>query len=363
MPSLSFASFMQKALYDPEQGYYASGRVRIGKQGDFFTNVSVGNIYGKMLALSFQDLWEKLDKPNPFSIVEQGAHDGTLALDILEALQASPEIFASTHYHIVEPFLFHQQVQQETLKHFNNVSWVTQLSDLPEWEGVHFSNELIDAFPVHVLTWTGEEWLEKRVLPTGEHAFSWITAPIAEQELQAVAATLPRTLTPGFLWEARLGTTPWLKEIALRMKRGMILIADYGYAGHHRFAPYRAEGSIACYHEHRRYNDPLEEPGTRDITAHVDFTALAENARQHDWSLLGFSDQHHFLMGIAEEWLRTFEEKPPDTTTQHDFRRLQTLLHPETMGRQFQFLGLGKGMTAAPALNGFRYQRPGIQAL
>ncbi|MFZ4116555.1 MAG: class I SAM-dependent methyltransferase [Chthoniobacterales bacterium] len=363
MTSLSFASFMQKALYDPEHGYYASGRVRIGRQGDFFTNVSVGNIYGKILALFFQDLWEKLGKPKPFSIVEQGAHDGTLALDILEALQASPEIFDATHYYIVEPFLLHQHAQQEKLEYFKNISWVTQLSELPEFEGIHFSNELIDAFPVHLLTWNREEWLEKRVIQTGEHAFSWITAPIEEKELDTVAASLPRSLAPGFLWEVRLGIAPWLTKIASRMKRGMILIADYGYAAPQRFAPYRAEGSIACYYEHRRYDNPLEEPGKRDITAHVDFTALAETARQLAWSLLGFSDQHHFLIGVSEEWLRTFEGKPPNAGTQRDFRRLQTLLHPETMGRQFQFLGLGKEMTATPVLNGFRYERPGLASL
>lgn len=353
---------MEKALYDPEHGYYASGRVTIGKQGDFYTNVSVGRVYGKIVALFFQELWEKLGRPQLFFIVEQGAHDGRLALDILEALQEFPEIFQCTHYSIVEPFSYHRKQQQERLKQFNNTSWVEQLSELPEFEGIHFSNELIDAFPIHLLTWNGNAWFEKRVVSIDQQ-LSWITAPIEDTKLQSVAEKLPHDLSSGFLWEVRLGVAPWLKEIATRMKRGMVLVADYGYAGSNRFAPYRAQGSIACYQHHQRYDNPLEEPGKRDITAHVDFTALAEAALQQEWELLGYSDQHHFLVGAAEKWLRTFEGKPLNASTQHDFQSLQTLLHPETMGRQFQFLGLGKGMTAAPPLSGFNYQYPGIKGL
>ena len=363
-PSLCFATFMQRALYDPKHGYYASGRVRIGKEGDFYTNVSVGPIYGKTLALLFQDLWEKLGKPKPFSIIEQGAHDGRLALDILEALQAEEyeELFACMQYVIVEPFLFHEQRQKDRLKAFKNISWARELAQLPRFIGVHFSNELLDAFPVHILTWSGKEWLEKRVRQE-KQCFSWVNTPIKKKKLHAVAATLPTDLSPGFLWEARLNIAPWLDAIAQRMERGMILIADYGYFGEHRFAPYRAEGSIACYHNHRRYNDPLEKPGSRDISAHVDFTALANTAREQDFELLGFSDQHHFMIGALEQWLHRLDGHLQNASTQAYLRQLKTLLHPETMGRQFHFLGLGKAIENRPPLGCFRYERPGIRQL
>lgn len=364
-PSLSFSAFMHKALYDPEYGYYASGRVRIGKEGDFFTNVSVGNMYGKVIALFFYDLWESMGKPNPFSIVEQGAHDGKLAGDILEALSQCKELFECTHYHIVEPFLCHQRHQEETLKHFHKISWVSEISSLPTFIGVHFSNELLDAFPVDLLVWTGKEWLEKRVLQE-QQAPSWMTTPIKEKKLQEVAVTLPTDLAPGFLWEVRLHLDTWLASIASRMERGMILIADYGYSGNQRFAPYRAQGSLACYQNHQRYDDPdhlLEEPGKRDISAHVDFSALALTALEKDWDLLGFSDQHHFIVGAVEQWLQSIDGEPPDQATRRDLRRLQTLLHPETMGRQFQFLGLGKAIQLTRRLNGFRYEHPGIKGL
>ncbi len=363
---------MTQALYNPEHGYYASGRVQIGKAGDFFTNVSVGKIYGKILALFFEELWEKMERPESFTIVEQGANDGRLALDILETTKASSVFFPTIQYYIVEPFSFHQKNQEETLKDFENISWVEKLEDLPMFEGVHFSNELLDAFPVHLLRWNGEKWLEQRVVTekstpklrdarTGR--FDWITAPIQQEELRDVAAQLPSDLAPGFLWEARLGIAPWLEAIKARMKRGLILVADYGYAGVDRFASYRSEGSIACYENHQRYDNPLENIGQRDITAHLDFTNLAEQALQHHFEILGYSDQHHFLIGAAETWLRMFEGRSLTTAEQKEFRLLQTLLHPENMGRSFKFLGLGNKLQLASPLSGFRYQRPGIEYL
>jgi len=390
--SLSFSEFMEQALYDPQHGYYASGRARIGKAGDFFTNVSVGKIYGKILALFFEELWKKMGRPKNFTVVEQGANDGRLALDILEASKASLDFFSAIRYSIVEPFSIYQKKQQETLKDQKNISWVQNLKTLPAFEGIHFSNELLDAFPIDLLMWDGKEWLEKRVVTKGSvpdiaysgasplvHAMapkyaisgtdpysegsSWTIAPIEQKELRAVAEKLPTTLAPGFLWEVRLGIRPWLEQLAMKLERGMILIADYGYAGPQRFAPYRAQGSMACYQDHRRYDNPLEEIGKRDITAHVDFTDLADQASNQCFEILGYTDQHHFLIGAAEIWLRTFEGKSLMPHEQKEFRLLQTLLHPETMGRAFQFLSLGKNLHLPSPLSGFHYQRPGVDYL
>ncbi|OHE75337.1 MAG: hypothetical protein A3F67_02430 [Verrucomicrobia bacterium RIFCSPHIGHO2_12_FULL_41_10] len=350
---------MQEALYNPEHGYYASGRVNIGKQGDFFTNVSIGKIYGHILTFVFQEVWERLGKPQEFFIVEQGAHDGRLAHDILETLQEVQserrDFAASIHYYIVEPLPFHRKRQQETLKNFTNIAWVSTIQELPLFEGVHFSNELLDAFPIHLLSWDGSVWLEKRVTTNDGQHFSWITKPIENKALHKVALSLPTHLPIGFQWEVRLGVQPWLDDIAKRMKRGVILIADYGYAGDDRFAPYRKDGSIACYQGHHRYDNPLEKPGQRDISAHVDFTDLTTKALETGWDILGYNDQHHFLIGASEQWLRSFEEKTLDASTQKNLRYLRTLLHPETMGRQFKFLGLGRNIFLESPLSAFRY--------
>ena len=370
LPSRSFSDFMEEALYHPEHGYYGSGRASIGKKGDFFTNVSVGKIYAHILSLFFEEVWKRLEKPTLFFIVEQGAHNGSLAHDILTALgQEERSAFTKSVYNsIVEPLSSHRELQKQTLVEWKNVSWVTTNQEIPFFEGVHFSNELLDAFPVDLLVWDGSNWLEKRVTTKPDQSFSWITTPIKNKELLNIAAHLPTNLAPGFHWEVRLGVKPWVHEISSRMKCGVLLIADYGYAGSDRFAPYRAEGSIACYQNHQRYDNPLEEAGKRDITTHVDFTDVAEAAQLEAFDLLGYTDQHHFLIGASEQWLRSFEGKTMNADNQRDLRLLQTLLHPETMGRQFKFLGLGKGMpeikipTALP-LSGFRYQRPGANGL
>ncbi|MBX9743041.1 MAG: SAM-dependent methyltransferase [Chthoniobacterales bacterium] len=355
--SFSFSNFLQEALYHPERGFYASARAQIGKQGDFFTNVSVGPIYGTILALVFEEIWQRLGSSDPFFIIEQGANDGRLAHDILEALQkkGNAQLSKSLHYIIVEPFPLLQQQQQATLKKWKNVSWVADNKELPLFEGIYFSNELVDAFPFDLLRWDGSCWLEQRVLCNEDGSFIWTTEPIHDPALEHVAKKLPKTLPLDFLWEVRLGVRPWLKAIAERMQRGVLLVADYGYAGADRFAAYRTQGSIACYEQHRRYDNPLEKVGERDITAHVDFTDLTEAGLEAGWEFLGFTDQHHFLVGAAEEWLRSLEGKAKDPNIQKMLRGLHTLMHPETMGRSFQFLGLGKKMKTTPPLNAFRY--------
>lgn len=359
----SFADFMQAALYDKEHGYYASGRANVGKEGDFFTNVSVGKIYGRILTYCFEDIWKKLGQPQSFLLVEQGAHNGQLAHDILETLAEKElsDFSTALEYLIIEPFPAQQKRQKETLETFHQVSWITHEEELPNFEGVHFSNELLDAFPVHIVKWDGSQWQEKCVSYT-DRKFSWIIEPITKPELIEASASLPQDLPAGFEVEICLAFQPWLTHISKKMERGVIMIADYGVAGDERFAPHRAEGSIACYQNHQRFKNPLQEPGKQDITAHVDFTRVAEAALKSSFEILGYSDQHHFLIGAAEKWLRSFEEKKISLTP-HDQRALQTLLHPESMGRQFKFLGLGKNISGVEPLDGFKYQRPGVRGV
>lgn len=362
--TLSFADFMQIALYNKEHGYYGSDRVKIGKQGDFFTNVSVGKIYGKTLTYCFKELWVKMEKPDKFFIVEQGAHNGRLADDILQTLATKElsDFKSCVEYLIIEPLPTQRALQQNYLKNFSNISWIEHEEHLPFFEGVHFSNELLDAFPVNILTWDGLTWLEKRVTLVDEK-FSWINEPITDPALLKATSSLPKNLSKNFELEISLGTQPWLKSIAKKMSRGAILIADYGTAGIERFSPHRRDGTIACYKNHRRFDNPLEEPGERDITAQVDFTKATEAALEASFEILGYSDQHHFLIGAAEKWLRSLEKTDQAPLSPHDLRALQTLLHPESMGRQFKFLGLGKNIPATPPLEGFQYQRPGVAGL
>ncbi len=363
--AISFRRFMELALYHPEHGYYASGQAKIGKEGDFFTSVSIGRIYGRLLASICREAWERLGTPEKFTIVEQGANDGTMAADILEALTEENDAFtASLHYLIVEPFSVNRERQQQKLAVFDSVSWVTSLEELPSFNGIHLSNELLDAFPVDSLRWNGDSW-EEEVIASEHDQLIWKTRPLFDPELVAAAALLPKNLAPGFRVEINPGMRPWLHAIDEKMEQGVILSVDYGQSGEDRYAPHRADGTLLAYQSHERFNDPLPEPGLRDITAQVDFTTLARQAREEGFAILGYSDQHHFLVGAAEPWLRSLGDLLGGASPQmqKDLRSLQTLLHPSTMGRQFKTIAFGKNFPTTLPLSCFKFQRPGIEVL
>ena len=359
---IPFRRFMELALYHPKHGYYASGRARIGKHGDFFTSVSVGRIYGSLLSSICHEVWERLDRPAEFTIVEQGANDGTMAADILSAVSTDDQKFSeSLRYVIVEPFPGNVEKQRAKLDAFPNIDWVKDPGELPEFTGIHLSNELLDAFPVHSLRWNGSIWEEECVALDADSMPVWAVRPITDPELLTAAERLTKDLPMGFRLETNPGVKPWLDNIFRKMQCGILLTVDYGQAAEDRHAPHRADGTLLAFQNHQRFDDPLPEPGERDITAQVDFTQLARSAAEAGFSILGYSDQHHFLVGAAEPWLRSLGDWAPEHGK--DLRALQTLLNPGTMGRQFKAIALGKNFPATPPLSCFRHQRPGTEGL
>ncbi len=341
---LSFARFMERALYHPELGYYASPRARIGRGGDYYTSVSVGPVFGRVLADQFAEMWRRLDCPPTFSIVEQGANDGTLAADILDGL--APKIPAT--YTIIEPLSALRERQETTLgRHRGKVRWHDTLDALPPFDGVHFSNELVDALPFHLLRSTGDGWQELHVgIDNGAFVFQPLTPTID------ISLLSPREA--GYTTELRPAADSWLQDVAGKLRKGYILLADYGYPRAELYAPSRTGGTFACYRAHRRETNPLADPGEKDITAHVDFTALAETAKRYGLQIEGFTDQHHFLVGASQPLLHSLAG-PPDAAKQKSLRALQTLLHPETMGTQFHYLALSRGIVTPAPLSGFQF--------
>lgn len=345
---LTFARFMDHALYHPDHGYYASGRARIGRGGDFFTSVSVGPVFGRVLADQFTEMWRRLGSPSSFAIVEQGANDGTLAADILAGLP--PDCPAT--YHIVEPLPFLRETQLRTLAgHQEKVRWFENLDGLPEFCGVHFSNELVDAFPFHLVRSNGSGW-EELFVTVENGAFTFLPLPPSPETTPQISV-LP-TRPAGYTTELRPAATAWLRTIASKLRSGYILLADYGFSRAQLLAPHRTNGTFSCYQAHRRDANPLADPGQKDITAHVDFTALAEAASQAGLRLEGFTDQHHFLVGASQTLLQSLAG-PPDAAKQKSLRALQTLLHPETMGTQFHYLALSRTITPTAPLAGFQF--------
>ena len=352
---VTFAWFMEQALYHPEFGYYSAGQAEIGRRGDYFTNVSVGPLFGRLLAGQFAEMWETLGRPGDFTIVEQGAHHGDFARDVLNAAgEQAPEFFAGLRYCIIEPFPILQQRQAEALRDLGGkVAWEKSLADLEPFCGVHFSNELIDAMPVHLIRreTDSEEWQERCVAESGD-GFAFVARPIADENLRRQVGRIPPDLPSPYETEINLAALEWIETVARKLARGFVLAVDYGYARDQFYAPERTSGTWQCYAEHRRGSSPLDGIGHTDITAHVEWTSVAERAMECDLTLAGFTDQHHFITGVLSQ--RTPHES--------ERRALQTLLHPELLGTRFQYLALAKNVPATP-LSGFSFARDARKAL
>jgi SAM-dependent MidA family methyltransferase len=333
---VSFAWFMHQALYHPEHGYYSSGRCAIGRKGDYFTNVSVGPLFGQSLGAQFAEIWERLGKIDNFMIVEQGAHDGQFARDVLESVQKrSPEFFEALRYRIVEPFPILQERQARTLELFRDkIEW---RSSLQPFVGVHFSNELLDAMPVRLIS----NGREKFVGVDGDK-FIFVER-LVDDDVK--------------FNEAALG---WIELVAAKLQRGYVITVDYGRSDA------EFQGDVQIRARHRNLDSPFEQIGHADITMHVDWPSIAECAHANGLRVGGFTDQHHFLSGIMSELGRFGSPEPtaadwgqstlPDSPKAR--RELQTLLHPEMLGRAFQVLALSKNVDpAAPKLAGFKFAR------
>jgi SAM-dependent MidA family methyltransferase len=353
---LPFARFMEQALYHPERGYYSSGRCAIGRRGDYFTSVSVGPLFGKLIAGQFVEIWEALDRPDDFVVVEQGAHHGEFACDVLEALRAAaPELYSQLRYRIVEPFAALRRRQEGVLREFaDRLEWTGSIEEMERFAGVHFSNELLDAMPVHLLVSKDDGgelvWWERLVERTS-CGFTFVDRPIADPRLRARLAKLPAPPVEGYQTEINLAMLDWIESLARKLVRGVILVADYGLTRDEFYAPPRHAGTLQCYADHRVLPSLLESVGESDLTTHVEWTSLVEEAERCGLTIAGFVDQHHFLGGLLvshPELAAAGVEKS---------HALHTLIHPEFLGTRFQFLGLTKEFPDVVSLGGFRFGR------
>jgi len=184
---------------------------------------------------------------------------------------------------------------------------------------------------------------------SGSGGFEWVTGGKADCDYPVRPA--------GYTTEIRRGGEEIFRSLAGRMTEGFVLAVDYGMSTESLLAPHRTEGTLSCYRAHRRDANPLEAPGEKDITAHVDFTSLIAAAERAGFSVAGFTDQHHFLVGAAAEMLRAMDGLPPSPESRKKLRALQTLLHPESMGTQFHVLVLGRGLDGPAMLSGLQFAR------
>jgi SAM-dependent MidA family methyltransferase len=332
---LDFARVMELALYHPEQGYYGPGPRRIGRAGDFYTAVSVGPLYGRLLTDLARQVHRELGEPGDFVIIEQAAHDGQLAADLLEAGEFS--------LWLVEPNPRYAAVQRERLAGFaGRVNWVENLADLPALPALFVCNELPDAMPVHLLRWSADAWRQLGVEGNPAGGFHFVEGAIDDPRLVAEAARLPTDLAEGHTVEIGLAALDWLAELARAPFHGHIWIADYGLDGDERFAPERAAGTLRRYRGHQCDDRVLEELGKCDLTAHVDFSRLREQAVAEGLIELSYELQGRRLGRLAVDWLRSLEGRPPTAATMALLRQYHSLTHPAFLGRSFRVLELGK---------------------
>lgn len=331
---LPFAQVMELALYHPEHGYYGAGPRRIGRKGDFFTSVSVGPLFGKLLAMRALQEWQAQAEPEDFTIIEQGAHDGQLAEDVLSALEGK-----SLRHLIVEPNPKYREVQTKRLG--DRVQWAESLAALQTGpaHGFFLCNELPDAFPVHLVRWNGERWDELFVEVDGTEAFRFVAGDFSCAELAEEAKHLPHDLETGHTIEINLAMLTWIRELAHAAFRGAIFIADYGLDAEEFFTDSRASGTIRRYWQHQMDGHVLADLGECDLTTHINFTRLINEAMRHGLKQREYDLQGRVLGRLAMPWLKSLEGQPLDAAT---MRQFQSLTHPAFMGRSFRCLILEK---------------------
>jgi len=346
--AISFVRFMELALYCPETGYYEKKKDNVGRAGDFVTSVSVGSLFGELLAFQFLEWLDELKNSShlPLKIIEAGSHDGKLAADILNWLQLHrPKFFSQIEYWILEPSSNRQAWQKETLKQFApRVLWFENFENLKfkiknsKPTGIFFSNELLDAFPVHRLGWDAQKkiWFEWGVTLTGEN-FVWtrLPQPTLPLSILHLPSSLLEVLPDGYTVETSPAAECWWREAAGTLQHGKLMTIDYGFTDAEIFSPARTRGTLRAYHRHHVTDDILANPGEQDLTAHVNFSAIQKAGEAAGFKTENFCTQPQFLTQILG---KAVKEKTFSSLDARRIRQFQTLTHPEHLGRAFRVL-------------------------
>ncbi|OHB32932.1 MAG: hypothetical protein A2X84_04815 [Desulfuromonadaceae bacterium GWC2_58_13] len=349
---ISFAEYMGHCLYHPDYGYYIAPRERIGKGGDFFTSTSVHSAFGRLICRQLEQMWQLLGKGD-FTIAEQGAGEGHLCLDILAAAaEDHPEFYQSLSYCLVEISPDNRQRQANLLgAHHDRVRWST-LPELDGMEGCFLTNELVDAFPVHLVEMKDGRLQEVFVIDR-DGGFGEELRPLSTLSIQEYFNGLGITLAEGSRAEINLEAPRWMAEVGSLLRRGFVITVDYGYPAAELYAPWRNRGTLMCYCRHTSSEDPYRMAGCQDITAHIDFTALEQAGGKQGLEPLFFGAQYRFLMGLG--FVEVLLEMQARTTDENQARALRmtlkNLIMPDGgMGETFKVLVQGKGVGSVSLL-------------
>jgi SAM-dependent MidA family methyltransferase len=339
---IPFARFMELALYCPDYGYYERESDTVGRSGDFYTSVSVGPLFGELLAWQIA-AWLAQLPGERLQIVEAGAHDGKLAADILGWMQrCRPELFNRIEYVICEPSARRRVWQERRLHDYGRkVRWIEdELGRTPGvFRGVILANELLDALPVHRLGWDAQQrtWFEWGVAWDGVQ-FVWARMDGVSDSLilPPLPAGLDSVLPDGFVLELCPAAAEWWRDAALALRSGWLLTLDYGLGAEGALAAHRNGGTLRAYQNHRVSSDLLARPGEQDLTAQVDFSRVQQVGESLGLRTEQCESQAKFLVEIGEQFWPEADARGEWTTARK--RNFRTLIHPEHLGRAFKVL-------------------------
>lgn len=355
---ITFKNFMEMALYEPELGYYSSEKTRIGRSGDFYTSSHLHPTFGMMIGKQIEEMWEIMNKPSVFQIVEMGSGAGYLCKDILEYYKGlgiggqglEREIIKNLQYIIVELNPAMREQQKKLLSDYSDkIRWASSVRELNDIKGCFLSNELLDAFPVHIIE-MNDEIKEIFISADNEKLIEIKGAPGAS-EIADYLKEFSIEFEKGHRTEINLEIKKWLGEINRILTEGFILTIDYGYSSKDYYSEDRDRGTLLCYHEHQVTEDPYQNIGEQDITAHVNFSSVKKWGDEIGIKTIGFCRQGTFLVSLGiDEAIAEIYKNSADYS--FEVARIKKLILPDAMGETHKVIIQYKG-SRKPALRGF----------
>jgi SAM-dependent MidA family methyltransferase len=351
---VTFAEFMDLVLYHPGEGYYHSFREKTGAGGDYYTSPYIHPIFGQLLARQVHQMWEILGHPAPFTLLEMGGGRGLLCSDILHYCRSQfGDFYRSLDYILAEISTSSVEKQKSLLSPFLNERKVEWLDPEGLWKGRQvfigclLSNELVDAFPVHLVQQKGGKLWEIYVA-WGDESFQEVLGPPSNPALEEYFLLYGAPLAEGQRAEVNLKALEWIERVSKVLQKGFILTVDYGYEAAELYHPTRRDGTLLCYFRHTTSSNPYERIGNQDMTAHVNFTALIKKGEALGLNKVGYTEQFKFLvsLGLLQD-LETLERDSPNHSDPGFLKNklaMRNFLIPEGMGTLFKVLCQSKGI-------------------
>jgi len=346
---ITFCDYMAACLYEPGLGYYTSPGRKVGTAGDFYTSITVHAAFGRVVAREIACMWRSLGQPAGFTLVEVGAGHGRLACDIMDYLaEREPDCYSASSLLLVEQEPTLAGAQADLLvAHAAKLSWRSpdQLAEL-RFSGVLYSNELLDAMPVHRVVMTAEGLREVYVTLQDGQLAEQLDQP-STPHLEQYLARYGTPLLVGQEAEVSLSGLAWLETVAAALEQGFLLTVDYGFPKEELYTPRRRQGTLLCYHQHRVEDNPYIRLGQQDITTHINFSALMERGEELGLTTVWFGEQYRFLLsaGMVEEFEAIESADLSEADKLKARLTLKRLIMPEGgMGDTFRVLVQSRGV-------------------